>query len=141
MRSSSEITWRAASAILALSILTLGDDCPTREKRARAPKTEAATASSVPAAGPPVPTPATSDPPAAPPSRAPELFQASVRPILAARCAPCHEPGGKMYGRLPFDQAAVVASHADGVRRRLHGADREALEAWLAALPTRPTSD
>jgi len=34
-------------------------------------------------------------------------FTSAVRPILVARCAPCHEAGGKMYERLPFDRAAV----------------------------------
>jgi cytochrome c553 len=62
-------------------------------------------------------------------------FEATVRPILATRCAPCHNPGGKMYDTLPFDQPAVVSSHATGIRRRLKGEDLAALEKWLATLP------
>ena len=43
-----------------------------------------------------------------------------------------------MYDRLPFDNAEVVASHADSVLRRLKAAeDKEAVERWLA---TRPSS-
>jgi hypothetical protein len=66
------------------------------------------------------------------------VFAATVRPILASRCTPCHEKGGRMYERLPFDDGSVVASHAESVVRRLkEPKDREAVEAWLArrALP------
>lgn len=62
------------------------------------------------------------------------LFQASVRPVLAARCTPCHEPGGKMYGRLPFDNPSVVAMHAGRMAGRLSGADRKTLEDWAAGV-------
>ena len=64
----------------------------------------------------------------------PDLFASSVRPVLSVRCAPCHEPGGKMYGRLPFDDAKVVSSHSQGILRRLKGDDRRAVERWLASL-------
>ena len=40
------------------------------------------------------------------------VFAATVRPILVSHCAPCHEPGGKMYERLPFDRAETIASHS-----------------------------
>jgi len=61
------------------------------------------------------------------------VFAATVRPVLASRCTPCHERGGRMYDRLPFDDASVVASHADPVLRRLkEPKDKDAVEAWLA---------
>jgi len=60
-------------------------------------------------------------------------FTAAVRPILVAHCAPCHEAGGKMYERLPFDRAETIASHREGVLRRLKGDDRAAVERWLDA--------
>ncbi|MEP6800807.1 MAG: hypothetical protein ABJC07_02635 [Acidobacteriota bacterium] len=63
-------------------------------------------------------------------------FRTSVRPILAARCAPCHEPGGRMYERMPFDNASVVATHAPRMGGRLKGADRRALEDWAAGIPS-----
>jgi hypothetical protein len=69
----------------------------------------------------------------------PDLFASAVRPVLTRRCAPCHEKGGKMYERLPFDDPTVVSSHADGVRRRLKGEDLAALERWLVTLPQTPT--
>jgi hypothetical protein len=129
------LSWQAALAVLVLSIGTLGDTCPTRgpaagsQKLAPAPSASAAN----PAAAAPAPT---APPQATPPSAL--TFEATVRPILAAKCAPCHNPGGKMYGRLPFDQPGVVSSHADGVRRRLKGEDLQALEKWLATLPPAP---
>jgi hypothetical protein len=60
-----------------------------------------------------------------------EGFATTVRPILVAHCTPCHEPGGKMYDRLPFDRAETIASHRDGVLRRLKGDDRETVVKWL----------
>jgi hypothetical protein len=35
-------------------------------------------------------------------------FATQVRPILEARCRPCHFPGGKMYAELPFDREATI---------------------------------
>ncbi len=62
---------------------------------------------------------------------APDLFLTSVRPMLALKCAPCHEPGGKLYEKLPFDNRTVVADHAPGMMKRLKGEDRAILEAWV----------
>ena len=67
---------------------------------------------------------------------APDLFLTSVRPMLAQKCAPCHEPGGKLYEKLPFDNRAVVAEHATGMMKRLKGEDKAILEAWVATLPS-----
>jgi len=61
-------------------------------------------------------------------------FRTTVRPILSKRCGACHDPGGKMYARLPFDDPKVVASHSEGVLRRLKGDDREVLQRWIAGL-------
>lgn len=43
----------------------------------------------------------------APPAAAPAVTFAQVQPLLQ-RCQPCHFPGGKMYGRLPFDRPETV---------------------------------
>ena len=67
-----------------------------------------------------------------------EKFQSSVRPVLSTRCAPCHEPGGKMYARLPFDDPKVVSANATAMLRRLKGDDRAALERWVAGLAAAP---
>ncbi len=108
--------WRALW-LFALSLGTLGHGCP--EKDVASGAAPLATAAPIPAATP-TPGPA---------------FAATVRPILEVRCAPCHNPGGRMYARLPFDEASVVAAHSRGVRRRLKGEDLQVLEAWLATLP------
>ena len=74
--------------------------------------------------------------PPATPTPQPDLFASTVRPILLERCAPCHEPGGKMYEQLPFDNADVVASHSSGVLKRMKTPDeRAAIEKWLASQP------
>ena len=73
---------------------------------------------------------------AASPTPAPDPFATSVRPMLAQKCAPCHEPGGKLYEKLPFDNPTVVAEHAPGMMKRLKGDDRTILEAWVASLPS-----
>ena len=72
------------------------------------------------------------------PAPARDAFASTVRPVLAAKCTPCHEPGGKMYDRLPFDRAETIASHREGVLKRLKGDDRAAVEKWLATLPPAP---
>lgn len=65
---------------------------------------------------------------------APDLFVSTVRPILLGHCAPCHETGGVMYERLPFDRAETVASHSTGVLKRIKAPDeRAAIEQWLAS--------
>ena len=74
--------------------------------------------------------------PATSPGKAPtDLFATSVRPVLAAKCTPCHEPGGKMYASLPFDKSETISSHRAGILKRLKGDDRAAVERWLASLP------
>ncbi|HEX9304037.1 MAG TPA: hypothetical protein VGA31_06260 [Thermoanaerobaculia bacterium] len=75
---------------------------------------------------------------AVPPASA-DPFRTIVRPILSARCGACHDPGGKMYARLPFDDPKVVASHPEGVLRRLKGDDLAALQRWLAGLAPAAT--
>jgi hypothetical protein len=62
-----------------------------------------------------------------------ERFTATIRPILLARCSPCHEGGGKMYAKLPFDDPKVVADRAPGITTRLKGDDLAAYESWRRA--------
>lgn len=35
-------------------------------------------------------------------------FATQIRPILEARCQPCHFSGGKVYQRMPFDRAETI---------------------------------
>ena len=118
--------WRYAAALLLLVATIPIESCaPIRHDAADAtpPVSETAERSG--------------EPVAAPPAAEPDLFASSVRPVLSRRCAPCHEPGGKMYGRLPFDDPRTISSHSEGISRRLKGEDLEALKKWLASLPAR----
>jgi len=95
----------------------------------------AACAGSRHTSAPPAPAPA---PPASPPSRAADppadTFTAQIKPILVEGCMPCHFPGGKMYDRLPFDDASVVAAHPEGVLKRIKDPEKkERIERWLAS--------
>jgi hypothetical protein len=57
-----------------------------------------------------------------------------VSQLLAAKCAPCHIPGGKMYARLPWDNPDVVRDHAEGIARRLKSPeDLQVLQQWLSS--------
>jgi len=35
-------------------------------------------------------------------------FATQIRPILEARCQPCHFNGGKVYQRMPFDRPETI---------------------------------
>ena len=61
-----------------------------------------------------------------------DVFTSTVRPILLRHCVPCHEPGGKMYARMPFDNPETLRAHREGVLRRLKVPEEHAaVEAWL----------
>ncbi len=130
---------RTILAVAVLASVTLVPQCATRSRYA---KQETAPQAS-PVAEPPAEMAPSSDEMMAPaaaqtapivPVVSDDPFVATVRPILATRCAPCHNPGGKMYARLPFDDPKVVASHSEGVLKRLKGEDRATMERWLATL-------
>ena len=82
----------------------------------------------------PAPPPAASPvPEAVPAAAAPDAVHAEIAPQLAKRCAPCHNPGGKMYDRLPFDDAATVAGHPEGILKRIKDpAEHALIERWIA---------
>ncbi len=46
-------------------------------------------------------------------------FKTQVQPILQKNCSPCHFPGGKLYGKLPFDKGETIINHAAGVFKRI----------------------
>jgi hypothetical protein len=63
-------------------------------------------------------------------------FAHDVRPILEARCQPCHFPGGKMYDRLPFDQAQTVRDLGPKLFTRIKTPEeQEAIRQFLAQQP------
>jgi hypothetical protein len=80
-------------------------------------------------------------PPAGPPAglavsvaaSSPVDFANQIRPILEARCRPCHFPGGKMYDRLPFDRAETIHRLGDKLFTRIKAEDeQDLLRAFLA---------
>ena len=117
--------WTAALAVTLATLFHIRDCAGTASSGVRA-------AVSPTAAAAPTALPSPSPPPVS--TAVPDLFAGAVRPILKTRCAPCHEPGGRLYDRLPFDDARVVSSHSPGILRRLKGEDRTAFEQWLATL-------
>ncbi len=71
-----------------------------------------------------------------PPSAVPPVasaFETTVRPILRARCQPCHFAGGKIYDHLPFDNEDVVRRLGTGrlFTRLKDEKDRAAIRAFL----------
>jgi hypothetical protein len=116
--------WTAAVAVTLATLFHTRDCAGTSSSGTRA--------AVAPTAAPPTALPSPSPPPA--PTAVPDLFAGAVRPILKTHCAPCHEPGGRLYDRLPFDDARVVSSHSPGILRRLKGEDRAAFEQWLATI-------
>lgn len=63
----------------------------------------------------------------------PDLFASQVRPILEARCQPCHFEGGKMYASMPFDRPETIRMLGEKMFSRIKD-EREAaaLRAFLA---------
>lgn len=35
-------------------------------------------------------------------------FSTQIKPILAAKCQPCHFSGGKVYAKMPFDRPETI---------------------------------
>ena len=64
---------------------------------------------------------------------APDRFVTEVRPILEARCQPCHFEGGKMYASMPFDRPETIRGLGEKMFSRIKD-EREAkvLRAFLA---------
>lgn len=60
-------------------------------------------------------------------------FEKQVRPILEARCQPCHFTGGKMYGKLPFDRPQTIHTLGEKMFTRIKDPKEQAiLRAFLA---------
>jgi hypothetical protein len=105
---------RAVTVVLATLVSACASPRPASAPAALAPLAPASTA------------------PATPPESRTE-FEESVKPILVSSCMPCHFPGGKMYASMPFDDPATVASHSEGILRRIKDTEKtRALNDWLA---------
>ena len=54
-------------------------------------------------------------------------FETQLLPILQNKCNPCHFPGGKMYGKMPFDSSKTIIEHGEGIMRRFKDENEKAL--------------
>jgi hypothetical protein len=57
----------------------------------------------------------------------PADFDRDVKPILAAKCQPCHFPGGTMHERLPFDQQKTILHLGTKLFSRIKKAEDQAV--------------
>lgn len=58
-----------------------------------------------------------------------------VKEMLSRNCGACHDPGGKMYEELPFDNPEIVSAHGASILPRLNETtDKDLLQQWLSAL-------
>jgi hypothetical protein len=54
-------------------------------------------------------------------------FSRDVRPILEARCQPCHFQGGRVYDRLPLDRAEATRQLGPKLLSRIKAEDEQAV--------------
>ena len=60
-------------------------------------------------------------------------FDDQIRPLLEARCRPCHFAGGKMYVRLPFDRPQTIRTLGEKLFTRIRDEkERSLLRSFLA---------
>jgi len=59
------------------------------------------------------------------PATKPVDFAKDVRPILEARCQPCHFTGGRMYDRLPFDRPETIRQLGQKLFTRIKDEDSQ----------------
>jgi hypothetical protein len=62
--------------------------------------TRTASITSAPSGGEPAPNSATASPKVD--------FSTQIKPVLEARCQPCHFSGGKVYDKMPFDRPETI---------------------------------
>src|SRR5947209_3224833 len=54
-------------------------------------------------------------------------FATQIKPMLEAKCRPCHFSGGKVYERLPFDQPATIKTLGTKLFTRIKDENERAL--------------
>jgi hypothetical protein len=121
---------RAAAAVLLVVALPAGRCLRAHDTKALAARSEEPPAAAEPAPSAPV---VVVTPPAAPPLAASVDFETGVRPLLEARCQPCHFAGGKMYEKLPFDRPETIHHLGERLFTRIKAPEDQALlRAFLA---------
>jgi len=67
------------------------------------------------------------------PSPAKIDFATQIRPILEARCQPCHFNGGKVYHRMPFDRPETIKALGTKLFTRIRDEnERQLIRQFLA---------
>jgi hypothetical protein len=70
---------------------------------------------------------------ASPATNSSDAFQTKVKPILEARCQPCHFQGGQMYERMPFDRPATITRLGEQLFTRVKDPkEQEVIREFLA---------
>jgi hypothetical protein len=60
-------------------------------------------------------------------------FATQVRPILDAKCQPCHFNGGKVYAQMPFDRPETIKRLGTKLFTRIKEEnERQVISAFLA---------
>ena len=60
-------------------------------------------------------------------------FATQVRPILEAKCQPCHFNGGKVYAKMPFDRPETIKRLGAKLFTRIKEEnERQVIRAFLA---------
>jgi hypothetical protein len=60
-------------------------------------------------------------------------FATEIKPILEARCQPCHFQGGKMYDKLPFDKPETIQALGTKLFTRIKNENEQrSIRAFLA---------
>ena len=63
-------------------------------------------------------------------------FASQIRPVLEARCQPCHFSGGKVYQRMPFDRPETIKTLGTKLFTRIKDEkERQIIRDFLAQNP------
>ena len=61
----------------------------------------------------------------------PVTFKDDISPLLKANCTPCHFKGGKVYGKLPFDNYETVRKLGRKLNTRLQDEKADLVTRWI----------
>ena len=73
---------------------------------------------------------------ARPPATTKVDFPTQIKPILEARCQPCHFSGGKVYAKMPFDRPETIKTLGTKLFTRIKDEnERQLIRDFLAQAP------
>ena len=63
-------------------------------------------------------------------------FSTQIKPILEAKCQPCHFSGGKVYAKMPFDRPETIKTLGTKLFTRIKDEnERRLIRDFLAQAP------